>query len=336
MRGLATSGGVVVPSFDRAARTGHTVSGGGGGGGRGGVAFFRRFFTTAVINTAMDITRSDVLGKSAQTTSSDGQEGSEDPLGSEAIVAQRAATARQDVLASVALAAERTQRPTRLRRVQRRQATKSACWLVSYTASGRAVKRVICGTGGSTIWHWSLLVAHSTREKQMLLKGWLLLSSVLLPGCTCLLAPSLNARRGINAASGTGDDVSDAIDLINQCATDRSAKPDDAPRRSGGAPKAHGHRRVSRSPARGTCRNDKLAAARRQWIHAESRTLAWDLTSAWTRKETLPFLEIKIRGENPYGWARQRVRIRPPAGSAHAMTALFAPSLPPGLNVINF
>ena len=62
----------------------------------------------------------------------------------------------------------------------------------------------------------------------MLLKGWLLLSSVLLPGCTCLLAPSLNAHRGINAASGTGDDVSDAI-RCNQCecARDRSAKPDD-------------------------------------------------------------------------------------------------------------
>ena len=59
-------------------------------------------------------------------------------------------------------------------------------------------------------------------------KRWLLLSTVLLPGCTCLLAPSLNARRrGISAASSTGDDVSDAIDLINQCANSRSAKPDD-------------------------------------------------------------------------------------------------------------
>ena len=103
MRGFATSGGVVVPSFDLAARTGHKASGGGGGGGRGGVAFFRRFFTTAVINTVIDKARSDVLGKSAQTTSSDGQEGSEDPLGSEAIVAQRAATARQDVAVTKAL-----------------------------------------------------------------------------------------------------------------------------------------------------------------------------------------------------------------------------------------
>ena len=62
----------------------------------------------------------------------------------------------------------------------------------------------------------------------MLLKRWLLLSTALLPGCTCLLAPSLNAApRGISAASGTGDGVSDAIDLINQCANSRSAKPDD-------------------------------------------------------------------------------------------------------------
>ena len=103
MRGLATSGGVVLPVLLRAARTGQRVSGGGGGGVIGRVAFFRRFFTTAVINTAMDITRSDVLGKSAQTTSSDAQEGSEGDRGSEAIFAQRAATARQDVAVTKAL-----------------------------------------------------------------------------------------------------------------------------------------------------------------------------------------------------------------------------------------
>ena len=74
VRGFATSGGVVEPSFDRAARTGHRVSGG-GGGGRGG-AFFRRFLYTAATKTLMAIIRSDVLGKSAQTTSSDAQEGS--------------------------------------------------------------------------------------------------------------------------------------------------------------------------------------------------------------------------------------------------------------------
>ena len=81
-----------MPSFDRAARTGQSVSGGGGGGGIGRVAFFRRFFTTAVINTVIDKARSDVLGKSAQTTSSDGQEASVGDMGSEAILGERAAT----------------------------------------------------------------------------------------------------------------------------------------------------------------------------------------------------------------------------------------------------
>ena len=102
MRGFATSGGVVVPSFDRAARTGHKVSGG-GGGGRGGVAFFRRFFTTAVIKTIMLITKSDVDGSSAHNVSSDAQVASMSAVGSEAIFAQRAATARQDVAVTKAL-----------------------------------------------------------------------------------------------------------------------------------------------------------------------------------------------------------------------------------------
>ena len=93
MRGFATSGGVVVPSFDRAARTGTKSRG--RGGGRGGVAFFRRFFTTAAMNTVMAITRSDVDGSNAHNVSSDAQECSEGDS-SEAIFAQRAATARQD------------------------------------------------------------------------------------------------------------------------------------------------------------------------------------------------------------------------------------------------
>ena len=76
MRGFATSGGVVVPSFDLAARTGHKVSGGGGGGGIGCAAFLRRFFTTAVMKTAMAIRRSDVDGSNAHNVSSDAQEGS--------------------------------------------------------------------------------------------------------------------------------------------------------------------------------------------------------------------------------------------------------------------
>ena len=91
MRGLATSGGVVVPSFDRAARTGHKASGGGGGGGRGGDAFFRRFFTTAAQNTVMAIRRSDVDGSNAHNVSSDAQEWSSCDMGSEAILRLRAA-----------------------------------------------------------------------------------------------------------------------------------------------------------------------------------------------------------------------------------------------------
>ena len=98
MRGFATSGGVVVPSFDRAARTGHKASGG-GGGGRGGVAFFRRFFTTAAMKTVMAMSKSDVDGSSAHNVSSDAQERSEGDS-SEAISAgSGAATGREDAKA---------------------------------------------------------------------------------------------------------------------------------------------------------------------------------------------------------------------------------------------
>ena len=103
MRGFATSGGVVEPSFDRAARTGHKVSGGGGGGVFGRVAFFRRFLYTAVMNTVMAISKSDVDGSSAHNVSSDAQESSGLKGDSEAIFAQRAATARQDVAVTKAL-----------------------------------------------------------------------------------------------------------------------------------------------------------------------------------------------------------------------------------------
>ena len=98
MRGFATSGGVVLPVFDLAAKTGQSVSGG-GGGGRGGVAFFRRFFTTAVIKTIIESAKSDVDGNSAQTASSDGQEGTIGGVGSEAIVAQRGGYRRKNAKA---------------------------------------------------------------------------------------------------------------------------------------------------------------------------------------------------------------------------------------------
>ena len=139
----------------------------------------------------------------------------------------------------------------------------------------------------------------------MLLKGWLLLSSVLLPGCTCLLAPSLNARRrGIIAASGTGDDVLDAINLINTCARDRSAKPDDVVAALE-VLRAERPRPPTRESFGGTWEliwNDKLARVPVVNGYMPNReTLVWDLDAGVLdlRVETLPFLpEIKIRGEN--------------------------------------
>ena len=139
----------------------------------------------------------------------------------------------------------------------------------------------------------------------MLLKGWLLLSSVLLPGCTCLLAPSLNApRRGINAASGTGDDVSDAMDVINKCARDRSAKPDDVVAALE-VLRAERPRPPTRDSFGGTWElvwNDKLAKVPVVNGYMPNReTLVWDLAEGVLdlRVETLPLLpEIKIRGEN--------------------------------------
>ena len=137
----------------------------------------------------------------------------------------------------------------------------------------------------------------------MLLKGWLLLSSVLLPGCTCLLAPNA-PRRGINAASGTGDDVSDAMDVINKCARDRSAKPDDVAAALA-VLRAERPRPPTRESFAGTWEliwNDKLAKVPVVNGYMPNReTLVWDLDGRALdlRVETLPFLpEIKIRGEN--------------------------------------
>ena len=87
-----------MPSFDRAARTGHKASGG-GGGGRGGAAFFRRFLYTAVMNTVMAMSKSDVDGSNAHNVSSDAQEASVGDQGSEAIVAQRGGYRRKNAKA---------------------------------------------------------------------------------------------------------------------------------------------------------------------------------------------------------------------------------------------
>ena len=149
-----------------------------------------------------------------------------------------------------------------------------------------------------------LLVAFDVCEA-MLLKGWYLLSSVLLPGCTCLLAPSLNAApRGISAASGTGDDVLDAINLINKCARDRSAKPDDVVAALG-VLRAERPRPPTRESFGGVWElvwNDKLAKVPVVKGYMPNReTLVWDLEAGVLdlRVETLPLLpEVNIRGEN--------------------------------------
>ena len=139
----------------------------------------------------------------------------------------------------------------------------------------------------------------------MRLKGWLLLSSVLLPGCTCLLAPSLNAApRGISAASGTGDDVSDAINLINQCANDRSAKPDDVVAALA-VLRAERPRPPTRESFGGVWElvwNDKIAKVPMiNGYMPNKEVLTWDLERGVLELTvaTLPLLpEIKICGEN--------------------------------------
>ena len=138
----------------------------------------------------------------------------------------------------------------------------------------------------------------------VLLKHWLQLCTVLLPGCTCLLAPSVKSPRRINAASGTGDDVSDAIDLINQCANSRSAKPDDVVAALA-VLRAERPRPPTRESFGGVWErvwNDKLAKVPVVNGYMPNReTLTWDLDAGLLdlRVETLPFLpEVKIRGEN--------------------------------------
>ena len=181
----------------------------------------------------------------------------------------------------------------------------------------------------------------------MLLKGWLLLSSVLLPGCTCLLAPSLNARRrGSIAASGTGDDVLDAINIINKCARDRSAKPDNVVAALA-VLRAERPRPPTRDSFGGTWElvwNDKLAKVPVVNGYMPNReTLVWDLEEGVLdlRVETLPFLpEIKIRGENltyEDGVLNYNVGDKPPStwDVFHAADGVVcAESSATGLNVI--
>ena len=179
----------------------------------------------------------------------------------------------------------------------------------------------------------------------MLLKGWLLLSTVLLPGCTCLLAPS-RRRLSTALAAVNSDAVERSIACINGCARDRSAKPDDvvaalavlrAERPRPPTPESFG----------GVWElvwNDKLAKVPVVNGYMPNReTLVWDLDGRALdlRVETLPFLpEIKIRGENltySDGVLKYTVGDKPPStwDVFHAADGVVcAESSATGLNVI--
>ena len=136
----------------------------------------------------------------------------------------------------------------------------------------------------------------------MLLKPWLLLSTVLLPGCTCLLAPS-RRRLSTALAAVDSDAVGTAIACINQCANDRSQKPDDVVAALE-VLRAERPRPPSRDSFGGTWElvwNDKIAKVPVINGYMPNReTLVWDLDGRVLdlRVETLPFLpEIKIRGD---------------------------------------
>ena len=131
----------------------------------------------------------------------------------------------------------------------------------------------------------------------VLLKHWLQLCTVLLPGCTCLLAPS---RRRLS----NSDAVERSIACINACARDRSQKPDDVVAALA-VLRAERPRPPTRDSFGGTWElvwNDKLAKVPVINGYMPNReTLTWDLDAGLLdlRVKTLPFLpEIKIRGEN--------------------------------------
>ena len=133
----------------------------------------------------------------------------------------------------------------------------------------------------------------------MVLKRWLL----LLPGCTSLLAPS-RRRISTSLAAVISDAVDTAIACINQCANDRSQKPDDVVAALA-VLRAERPRPPTRESFGGVWElvwNDKLAKVPVVNGYMPNReTLVWDLDGRALdlRVETLPFLpEIKIRGEN--------------------------------------
>ena len=90
------------------------------------------------------------------------------------------------------------------------------CLLVSYRPlAASAVKLVICWTRRGYILELEPLLAAFDVCEAMLLKGWLLLSSVLLPGCTCLLAPS--RRRISTSLAAVNSDAVEMIYSLHQC-----------------------------------------------------------------------------------------------------------------------
>ena len=179
----------------------------------------------------------------------------------------------------------------------------------------------------------------------MVLKRWLLLSTVLLPGCTCLLAPS-RRRLSTALAAVNSDAVDTAIACINQCANDRSQKPDDVVAALE-VLRAERPRPPTRESFRGAWElvwNDKLAKVPVVNGYMPNReTLVWDLDAGVLdlRVETLPFLpEIKIRGENltyEDGVLNYNVGDKPPStwDVFHAADGVVcAESSATGLNVI--
>ena len=142
---------------------------------------------------------------------------------------------------------------------------------------------------------------HSIR--MVLLQRWLQLCTVLLPGCTSLLAPS-RRRISTSLAAVNSDAVERSIACINACARDRSAKPDDVVAALA-VLRAERPRPPTRDSFGGTWElvwNDKIAKVPLiNGYMPNKEVLTWDLERGELdlRVETLPFLpEIKIRGEN--------------------------------------
>ena len=178
----------------------------------------------------------------------------------------------------------------------------------------------------------------------VLLKHWLQLCTVLLPGCTSLLAPS--RRRISTALAAVSDAVERSIACINGCARDRSQKPDDVVAALA-VLRAERPRPPTRESFGGTWElvwNDKLARVPVVNGYMPNReTLVWDLDGRALdlRVETLPFLpEIKIRGENltySDGLLKYTVGDKPPStwDVFHAADGVVcAESSATGLNVI--